>query len=109
MREEQVFSKPVTRQVDRLKGEIRKAEDKIAKLKKRITELICTESPIKPGDTIYWMSGTAKRRGKVLAVYCDGWRAEYSYRCHILNKSGAAVGFATVTTDKHQPSKSPKE
>jgi len=104
MRDEQVFSKPVTRQVDRLKGEIRKAEDTIEKLKQRITELICTESPIKPGDTIYWVSGTTKRRGKVISVYVDGWRGEYTYRCHILNKTGASVGFATVTTDKHQPS-----
>ena len=100
----QVFGKTVTRQVDRLKGEIRKAQDKIAKLNKQITELLCTESPIKPGDTIYWVSGTTKRRGKVISVFLDGWRGEYTYRCHILSKTGASVGFATVTTEKHQPS-----
>jgi hypothetical protein len=96
-----IYTKAVQRQLDRLERRVRELEDRRAALRRRIEELKCGESPIRPGDLITWESGREgrPRRGRVLTVGTT-YGGGYEYRCEILSAANRPIGFAVVRTDQ---------
>lgn len=93
------------RKIEQLEEKITSLDARKRDIKRQIDQLRCGLCPIVPGDIIYWDAGTRVKRGKVISVRAD-YRDQYEFRVHLIDKSGQAVGYATVHS-KQMPTKEP--
>lgn len=90
-------NKATQRKIDQIEAKIEKLKKQQRAVEREIDQLRCGLMPIKPGDTIWWESGSRTKRGRVISVRCD-YRDNYELRVHVVNKAGNTIGYATVNT-----------